>query len=168
MSDGDDIDRRVRGALDALGTPYEIMDIDPALADTAVFCERYDVPLERSGNTIIVGSKKEPRRYAACVVAATRRLDVNHTVRRLLGVSRLSFASADETMAMTGMMIGGVTPFALPADMPIYVDPALMGMEWIVLGGGSRSTKVKIAPGVFDRLPQASVVPDLSQPQEAT
>lgn len=164
MTEAGDIDQRVRQVLDALAIPYEIMAIDPALADTAVFCERYGVPLERSGNTIIVGSKKEPRRYAACVVAATRRLDVNHTVRRLLGVSRLSFASADETMAMTGMMIGGVTPLALPGDLPIYVDPALMAPDWIILGGGSRSTKVKITPAVFARLPQASVVADLSLP----
>lgn len=167
MTEPDEIERRVRVALDALQIPYEIMAIDPALADTAVFCERYGVPLERSGNTIIVGSKKEPRRYAACVVAATRRLDVNHTVRRLLGVSRLSFASADETMALTGMMIGGVTPVALPPELPIYVDPALMEPDWIVLGGGSRSTKIKIAPAVFARLPRASVVADLTLPASA-
>jgi prolyl-tRNA editing enzyme YbaK/EbsC (Cys-tRNA(Pro) deacylase) len=164
VTESDQIGGRVKAALDALAMPYEIMAIDPAFADTAAFCARYGVPLERSGNTIVVGSKKEPRRHAACVVAATRRLDVNHTVRRLLGVSRLSFASAEETMALTGMMIGGVTPFALPAEMPVYVDPALMEPEWIVLGGGSRSTKVKITPAVFARLPQASVVPDLSMP----
>jgi prolyl-tRNA editing enzyme YbaK/EbsC (Cys-tRNA(Pro) deacylase) len=164
VTESGEIERRVRAVLDALGVPYEIMPIDPALADTAAFCAHYGVPLERSGNTIVVGSKKEPRRHAACVVAATRRLDVNHTVRRLLGVPRLSFASAEETMALTGMMIGGVTPFALPEDMPIYVDPSLMEPDWIVLGGSSRSTKVKIAPAVFARLPRASVVPDLSTP----
>ena len=159
-----DIDRRVREVLDGLGLPYEIVDIDPAYADTAQFCERYGFPLENSANTIIVGSKKEPKQYSACVVRASTRLDVNHVVRKLMGVPRLSFATAEETMALTGMMIGGVTIFALPDALPIYVDDGLMPLSYVILGGGSRSTKVKIAPEVFTRLPSTTVVPGLSQP----
>ncbi len=106
------IERRVGEVLAGLGLPYEVVRIDPAYADTTQFCERYGFPMEQSANTIIVGSKKEPRQYAACVVKATTRLDVNHAVRKLMGVSRLSFATAEETMAITGMMIGGVTVFA--------------------------------------------------------
>jgi prolyl-tRNA editing enzyme YbaK/EbsC (Cys-tRNA(Pro) deacylase) len=95
------------------------------------------------------------------VVRATRRVDVNHTVRRLLGVSRLSFADPEETRALTGMMLGGVTVFALPPDMPIYVDEGLMTLPWIILGGGSRSLKVKISPEVLRTLPGAVVTPGL-------
>jgi prolyl-tRNA editing enzyme YbaK/EbsC (Cys-tRNA(Pro) deacylase) len=82
-------------------------------------------------------------------------------VRKLLGVSRLSFADPEETRALTGMMLGGVTVFALPADMPIYVDEGLMALPWIILGGGSRSLKVKISPAVFRVLPGAAVTPGL-------
>src|SRR5260370_30261527 len=144
----DAVEGRVLAVLDRLGVPYERMPIDPDYADTGPFCEKYGVPLEQSANTIIVASKKEPKQYAACVVKATRRLDVNHAVRRLMGVSRLSFASAEETMALTGMMIGGVTVFALPEGMPLYVDEALMSCSYVILGGGSRSTKIKVAPEV--------------------
>jgi prolyl-tRNA editing enzyme YbaK/EbsC (Cys-tRNA(Pro) deacylase) len=158
------IERRVIEELDGLGVPYEIMEIDPAFADTAAFCAKYGVTLEQSANTIIVVSKKEPRQFAACVVKGTRRLDVNHTVRRLMNVSRLSFASSEETQALTGMMIGGVTVFALPPAMPIYVDDTLMGLDWLILGGGSRSTKVKISPEIFRRLKAATIVPGLSTP----
>src|SRR5581483_7697122 len=105
------IGERVRGVLDALGVPYEIMTIDPAFADTAQFCEKYGIPLDQSANTIIVASKKEPKQYCACLVLATTRLDVNHGVRKLMNVSRVSFASAEETKALTGMLIGGVTVF---------------------------------------------------------
>ncbi|HEV8441779.1 MAG TPA: YbaK/EbsC family protein [Methylomirabilota bacterium] len=164
LSDPDKIDRRVREVLGGLGLPFEIVEIDPAYADTAQFCERYGYPLENSANTIIVGSKKEPRQYAACVVRATTRLDVNHVVRKLMGVPRLSFATAEETVALTGMMIGGVTIFALPEGLPIYVDDGLMPLPYVILGGGSRSTKIKIAPEVFRRLPSASVIAGLSQP----
>ena len=79
-----------------------------------------------------------------------------------MGVSKLSFASADETMALTGMMIGGVTVFALPADLPVYVDDTLMALDWLILGGGNRSSKIKTSPEVFRRLPSATVVPGLA------
>jgi prolyl-tRNA editing enzyme YbaK/EbsC (Cys-tRNA(Pro) deacylase) len=164
MTDGNDVEGRVRAVLDGLGVPYEILPIDPDFADTGPFCERYGIPPSHTGNTIIVGSKKEPKQYSACVVPATRRLDVNHAVRRLMGVSRLSFAGAEETRALTGMLIGGVTLFALPPSLPIYVDETLMALPWLILGSGSRSSKIKTSPEVFRRVPNASIVTDLSTP----
>ncbi len=161
---GDEIERRVMAVLDVLGLPYEVHRIDPAFADTAAYCEKYGSSLEHAANTIIVASKQEPRQYAACVVKATRRLDGNHTVRRLMGASRISFASAEETRALTGMMLGGVTVLALPPGMPAYVDETLMDLPWIILGGGSRSCKIKITPEIFRKIPGASVVPGLSNP----
>lgn len=115
----EEIDARIAASLAALSLPYEVMTIDPDFADTARFCERYGIPLENSANTIIVASKKEPKQYGACVVKATTKLDVNHAVRRLMNASRVSFATAEETRALTGMMIGGVTILALPPDLPI-------------------------------------------------
>ena len=155
-------EERVVHILDALGVPYELMQIDPAFADTAACCEKYGLPLDSAGNTIVVASRKEPRKYGACVVKATTRLDVNHAVRALLGTSKVSFASAEETKTLTGMMIGGVTVFALPPDLPIYVDDKLMEREWVILGSGSRSSKIKIAPEVFRRIPNATIVPNLA------
>jgi prolyl-tRNA editing enzyme YbaK/EbsC (Cys-tRNA(Pro) deacylase) len=153
---------RVRVVLDGLGVPFEVMTIDPDFADTAQFCTKYGIPLDQSANTIIVASKKEPKQYCACLVLATTRLDVNHAVKKLMGVSRVSFASAEETKDVTGMLIGGVTVFALPEDLPIYVDARVMGPEWIIVGGGGRSTKIRLAPDALRRLPNVTVVPDLA------
>jgi len=158
----DDIEVRVRQTLEGLGVPFELMVIDPAYADTAAFCAKYGASLEHSLNTIIVGSKKEPKQYAACVVGATTRLDVNHAVRGLMGVARLSFASAEETMALTGMMIGGVTLFALPPTLPVYVDEPLLALDYVIVGGGSRSLKVRTSPEVFARIPNTRVVAGLA------
>jgi len=157
------IARRVLDELDRLGLPYERIPIDPEHADTATFCERHGYPLGHSGNTIIVASKKEPKRYAACVVRADVRLDVNHTVRRLMGASRLSFATAEETRALTGMAIGGVTVIALPGDLPIYVDRGLLDLEYVILGSGDRFAKIKISPEVFRRLPNTQIIEDLTR-----
>ena len=162
MIPGTAIEQRVRQTLDGLGVPYEMIPIDAAFADTAAFCERYGFPLDHSVNTIIVASKKEPKQYCACLVLATARLDVNHTVRKLMDMSRVSFASAEDTVQLTGMMIGGVTVFALPESLPIYVDAQIMALDYVILGGGSRSLKIKVSPDVFKRLSQVSVVGGLS------
>ena len=161
---GDEIERRVVAMLDGLGVPYELHRIDPAFADTAAYCEKYGSSPDHAANTIIVASKKEPKQYAACVVKATRRLDGNHTVRRLMNAARISFASAEETRELTGMMIGGVTVLALAPELAIYVDDTLMDLPWIILGGGSRSLKIKTSPEVFRKLPGATVVAGLSNP----
>ena len=156
------VGQRVVAVLDGLGVPYEVMQIDPALADTTEFCAHYGIPLDQSANTIVVASKKEPKQYCACLVLATTRLDVNHAVRKLMGASRVSFASGDETKALTGMLIGGVTIFALPPELPIYVDERVMAPDWIIVGGGGRSTKIKLAPVALRRLPNVNVVPGLA------
>jgi prolyl-tRNA editing enzyme YbaK/EbsC (Cys-tRNA(Pro) deacylase) len=161
VTPGEEIERRVRGVLDGLGLPYDVISIEAEYADTAVFCERYGFPLDHSGNTLIVGSKKEPRQYCACVVLATTRLDVNHTVRKLMGVPRASFASAEDTMALTGMLIGGVTVFALPPEVPIYVDARILALDYVILGGGSRSLKVRATPEMLRHLPNTSLILDL-------
>lgn len=158
----DDVDTRVKQSLERLGLPYEVHEIDPAFADTVAYCAKYDMPLDRSANTIVIASKKEPKRYCACVALATTRLDVNHTVRRLLSAARVSFATAEETRALTGMMIGGLTVFALPPELPIYVDERVMAPDWIILGGGSRSSKIRISPDVFRRLAGARVIANLA------
>jgi prolyl-tRNA editing enzyme YbaK/EbsC (Cys-tRNA(Pro) deacylase) len=153
---------RVRGVLEGLGVPFEVIEIDPDFADTAQFCAKYGIPPEQSANTIIVASKKEPRQYCACLVLATTRLDVNHAVKKLMGASRVSFAGAEETKALTGMLIGGVTVLALPEGLPIYVDERVMAPAWIIVGGGGRSTKIKLAPDALRRLPNVTVVPGLA------
>jgi prolyl-tRNA editing enzyme YbaK/EbsC (Cys-tRNA(Pro) deacylase) len=157
------IEARVRAALEAAaGKSFEILPCDPALADTAAFCAHYGIPPDESGNTIVVATKKEPKRHAACLVLATTRLDVNHAVRGLLGGQKLSFASGEETAALTGMMMGGVTVFGLPPDLPIYIDGAVLKAPSVVVGGGSRSCKIRVAPEVLRRIPNAVVVEDLA------
>jgi prolyl-tRNA editing enzyme YbaK/EbsC (Cys-tRNA(Pro) deacylase) len=159
-----DVEQRVTAALDSIGVPYERVEIDPAFADTAEFCERYGYPLANSANTILVASKKEPRQFAACVVRADTRLDVNHRVRKLMGVRKLSFADGDETAQLTGMQIGGVTALALPSDLVVYVDSALMELDYVILGGGSRALKIKVAPELFRKLPNSEVIEALATP----
>lgn len=158
----EEVEARIRSALDATGFEYEVIACDPELADTAAFCAHYGYPMEQSANSIMVASRKPEGHYAVCVVLATDRLDVNKRVRRLLGVQKLSFAPPDLTAEVTGMLIGGVTPFALPEGLPLWIDSAVMPHEWVILGGGSRSMKIKADPRILEALPGAEVIEGLA------
>jgi len=163
MIDADDLlPGPVRDWLKQHNVGYEIIACDPDFADTAAFCARYGVAPEDSANTIVVTSKRGPQRHAACVALATTRLDVNHAVCRVLNVPRASFASADQTRELTGMMIGGVTPFGLPDGLPLLVDAQVMTRPTVVVGGGSRSAKLRIRPDDLLRVPEATVVEGLA------
>ena len=160
----DPIEQSVVDHLTEFGVEFEVLDCDPEFADTAAFCERYGIDPAISANAIVVASKTEPRQFVACVVLATTRLDVNGVVRKRLGVKKASFASAEETSDLTGMMIGGVTPFALPDGLGVWVDSRVMEQPKVVVGGGSRSMKVLVDSVVFTRMPEAEVVDDLARP----
>lgn len=152
----------VRAALDAAGVAYEVMACDPDLADTAAFVEAYGIPLDHSANTILVASKGAEPIHVACVLLATTSLDVNNVVRREMGVRKASFARAEPTRDLTGMEIGGVTPFGLPPDLPVLVDARVMAADWIVLGGGNRSSKLRLSPSVLAAQPTVRVIDGLA------
>jgi prolyl-tRNA editing enzyme YbaK/EbsC (Cys-tRNA(Pro) deacylase) len=161
----DTIEQIVREHVAALRTPgVEVVDCDPALADTSAFCAAYGYAMDDSANAIVVAGKADPPVYAACVVLATTRLDVNRTVRHRLGVRKASFAAGDVTAALTGMALGGVTPFALPTDLPLWIDGRVMERALVVVGGGSRSAKVVGPPEMLLEVPGAEVVADLAVP----
>jgi prolyl-tRNA editing enzyme YbaK/EbsC (Cys-tRNA(Pro) deacylase) len=161
------IERRVREAVATLAD-VDVVDCDPALADTAEFCAAYGYELDDSANAIVVIGRQRnadvPPVYAVCIVLASTRLDVNRVVRTRLGVRKASFAPADVTAELTGMTIGGVTPFALPPHLPLWIDERVMQRDRIVVGGGSRRAKVVGPPAMLLTIPGAEVVTDLAQP----
>ena len=152
----------VADRLAALGASFEVMACDPALADTAAFVAHYGVPAERSANTIVVASRGAEPIHVACVLLATTSLDVNNVVRREMGVRKASFAAADPVRDLTGMEIGGVTPFGLPDNVAILVDARVMEPDWIILGGGNRSSKLKLPPDTLRLLPSVRVIEGLA------
>ncbi len=150
-------------AIEGLGVEFEMIPCDPELADTAQFCEAYGYSLDESANTILVVGKADPRVYVACVVLANTKLDVNGRVKKKLGIRRTSFASGEETATVTGQTIGGVTPFGLPGDLPIWVDERVMQRDRVILGGGSRDRKVQARPAILTAMPTTEVVTDLAK-----
>jgi prolyl-tRNA editing enzyme YbaK/EbsC (Cys-tRNA(Pro) deacylase) len=154
--------RALNGSLpaDAVG----VAEIDPALADTAAFCERYGVSPAESANCVVVAGRRDGEtRLAACVVLATSRADVNGVVRRELDVRKASFAATDVAVAETGMEYGGITPVGLPGKWPVFVDAAVAASPLVVIGSGVRRSKLVLPGEALTRLPAAVVLDGLGR-----
>lgn len=142
----------------------EVAQIDPGLADTAALCDAYEVEPEICGNCVVVaGSRGGETRWAACVVLATTRADVNDTVRRRLDVRKASFAPMETAVERTGMEYGAITPIGLPPDIPVYLDQAVVASELVVVGSGIRGSKLALPGSALAELPHASVVAGLAR-----
>jgi len=141
-----------------------VAEIDPQLADTAAFCERYGVPMDRSANCVVLAARREGRTwYAACVVLATTRADVNGLAKKHLGAKKISFAAMDDATAVTAMESGGITPLGLPADWPILIDAAVAGADRVVIGSGVRRSKISLPGAALAALPNAVVLTALGR-----
>src|SRR4051812_11168470 len=146
------------------GDQVLVAPIDPALADTAEFCAAYDVGLDESANCVIVaGSRGGVTRYAAVIILATTRADVNGVVRRHLDVRKCSFAPMDDAVALTGMEYGGIPAIGLPADWPILADAGVVATPHVIVGSGVRHSKIAMAGPALGALPGAQVIEGLAK-----
>lgn len=141
-----------------------VAPIDPTLADTAAFCEAYEVGLDISANCVVVAGKREGvTRYTACIILATTRADVNGVVRKMLDVRKASFAPMAEAVELTGMEYGGITPIGLPEDWPILVDSRVVAAPHVIIGSGVRHSKIALPGPALGILPHAQVVEGLAK-----
>jgi prolyl-tRNA editing enzyme YbaK/EbsC (Cys-tRNA(Pro) deacylase) len=141
-----------------------VAEIDPTLADTAAFCEAYDVGLDISANCVVVAGKREgDTRYAACVVLATTRADVNNVVRRYLDVRKASFLPMAEAVEHSAMEYGGITPVGLPKGWPVLVDARVVRCDHVIIGSGVRHSKLVLPGAAVAQLPGAEVIDDLAR-----
>ncbi|MEU6023498.1 YbaK/EbsC family protein [Micromonospora sp. NPDC047134] len=142
-----------------------VAPIDAELADTAQFCAAYEVGLDESANCVVVAGKREGvTRYAACLVLATTRVDVNGVARRALDVRKASFAPMADAVELTGMEYGGITPIGLPAQWPILVDARVVAAPYVIVGSGVRHSKIALPGAALATLPNVRVVEDLAKP----
>jgi len=153
---------------EALAAQISVAPIDPDLADTAAFCEAYGVALSDSANCIVVAGKRgDEVTYAACVVLATTRADVNTVVRKLLGARKVSFAAMDQATEFSQMEYGGITPLGLPSEWRILVDSRVIAVESAIIGAGIRGAKISLPGVVLASLPGVEVIEDLATPIQA-
>ncbi|GAA3638427.1 YbaK/EbsC family protein [Lentzea roselyniae] len=156
----------VAAAVKALPDPERlaVAEIDPTLADTAEFCAHYGSPLDASANCVVVAGKRGGElRYAACMVMATMRADVNGVIRKRLDARKASFAPMDDAVSLTGMEYGGITPIGLPAGWPILLSPEVAAAPELVVGSGIRGSKILVPGDVLAKLPGAEIIEDMAR-----
>jgi prolyl-tRNA editing enzyme YbaK/EbsC (Cys-tRNA(Pro) deacylase) len=154
----------VTAALRALpwADQVRVAAIDPTLSDTAQFCEAYGISLEESANCVVIAAKRGADvTYAACMVTATTRANVNGLVRQHLGARKASFGPVDVVTSLTGMEFGGITPVGLPADWRILVDDLVAKAPTVVIGAGLRGAKLWLPGSLLAELPNGEVLPGL-------
>jgi prolyl-tRNA editing enzyme YbaK/EbsC (Cys-tRNA(Pro) deacylase) len=155
----------VAAALDSWPSAADVAvaPIDAGLADTAAFCEKYGVLPEDSANCVVIaGRRGDVTSYAACMVLATTRADVNGVVRKRLDARKASFAPMDDAVRLTGMEYGGITPIGLPAEWPVLIDAAVLTRDVVVIGSGVRASKLALPAEALARLPAAEVIDGLA------
>ncbi len=136
-----------------------VAEIDSDLADTAAFCEHYGIGMDISANCVIVEAKRGGKVwYAACIVMATTRADINGVVRKTLDARKLSFAPTDKAVSLSGMEYGGITPVGLPGDWPILIDTTVANSAQVVVGSGIRGSKMVVSGKLLASLPGAKVL----------
>jgi prolyl-tRNA editing enzyme YbaK/EbsC (Cys-tRNA(Pro) deacylase) len=141
-----------------------LVEIDPALADTAAMSRAYDVPMSSGANCVVIMGKREgEERVAACVVRADTRADVNTLVKRTLDVRKCSFLSMERAVEESGMEYGGITPLGLPEGWRILVDSACLDIEAAVIGSGVRRSKIVVPGRLLGELPGAEVLAGLGR-----
>jgi prolyl-tRNA editing enzyme YbaK/EbsC (Cys-tRNA(Pro) deacylase) len=150
---------RAADLLDAVG----VVEIDPAVSDTAVTQREFGLSMSNLANCVIVGGKREGHeRIAACLVLATGRADVNNVVKRTLDVRKASFLTVDRAVELSGMEYGGITPIGLPENWLLLIDRSVIETAVVVIGSGVRRSKI-LAPGeVLSRLSGVQVIEGLA------
>lgn len=88
--------------------------------------------------------------YLMVVVAGPRQIDWK-ALRRYLGQSRLTMASADEVRRVTGYEIGAVSPFALPRPLRILLDEGVLRSDEVSIGSGVRNTTIILSTAALLR-----------------
>jgi len=151
-------------AMDAADVEHMgVTEINPELADTAAFCEHYGASLEASANCVVVAGKRAGElRYAACMILATTRADVNGVVKRRLDVRKASFAPMDDAVGLTGMQYGGITPIGLPVDWPLLLDTRVAAAPELIIGSGTRGGKLLVPGDLLAKLAGAEVIESLA------
>jgi Cys-tRNA(Pro) deacylase len=126
-------------ALAALGIPYQVFrHVGPVHSLEHAAHERNQAP-EQVVRSILFRTGEG--QYTMVLVAGPQQISWP-ALRRFLGQSRLTMATAEEVLAVTGYQIGAVAPFGLPAPIPILLDESVLAQTEVSLGSGTRGVAI--------------------------
>lgn len=129
----------VTDLLDSLGVAYKIFKHFTAVNSLEqAAAERSQQP-EQVVRSILF--RISNGKYVLVLIAGPEQLSWTK-LRRQLGLSRISLASPEEVLRVTGYQIGAVTPVGVSPDIPILVDRSVLAVDEISIGSGVRGVAI--------------------------
>ncbi len=126
-------------ALTALGVPHrEFTHPGPVESLEQAAAERGQTPAQVVRSLLF---RLEEGEYVLALVAGPQQVDWK-ALRSYFGRARLTTATPEEVLAVTGFERGAVGPFGLPQPLPIVLDESLTRQTEVSLGSGVRGVTV--------------------------
>jgi Cys-tRNA(Pro)/Cys-tRNA(Cys) deacylase len=126
-----------RAAAEA-GIDHQVVEYPPARSVEEAAAAR-GVELHEATKTIVV--RRGEGDFVMVLVPGDRVIDWPK-LRQVLGVSRMSLASADEAFEATGYRPGTITPFGSTTALPVVADASVQGLASI--GGGAHGVAINV------------------------
>ncbi len=140
---------RVRACLEANGLLDGLFEFEQSTKTAQMAADAMGCELGQIVKSLVVVVDGVP---ALALVAGDRRGDLD-AIATELGGGGARMADADAVRAATGYAIGGVSPFALPAELTVLVDDSLTRFDTVFPAAGTPSSMVRMP---FDDLVRIS------------
>ena len=134
---------KVRAYLKERGVDDRIMEFDQSTATVIEAAAVVGVEPARIAKTLTFKNKAGD----GCIIvvaAGDARVD-NHGFRDRFGL-KARMCTPEEAVRYTGHAVGGVCPFAVPAETPVYLDESLKRFETVFPAAGNAQSAVRLTP----------------------
>lgn len=146
----------VSEALTALGIPHRLfVHAGPVRSLEQAAAERGQQPEQIVRSLLFRLSQDE---FVMVLMAGPGQVSWQR-LREHLGQSRLTTASKEEVLAVTGYVLGAVAPFGMPQPVPVLVDEQVLAQDELSMGSGERGTAVVLKRADLMRALQQLDVP---------
>ncbi len=132
---------KVRAFLNSRNPELKIIVLEEDTSTSYLAAQALGTEVGQIAKSILFKTKSED--YLLIVSAGDVKID-NKAVKELIG-SRVRMANAEEVEQVTGFSIGGVCPFALKQEVPVFLDESLRRYDVVYAAAGTGNTALPIS-----------------------
>ena len=144
---------RVRAYLQARGLSEDLFEFEQSTKTAQDAADAMGCELGQIVKSLVFVVDGAP---VLALVAGDRRGDTD-AIAALVGGRKARFADAETVRSATGYAIGGVSPFDLPENLPVFADSSLARFETVYPAAGTPSSMVRMALQELIELAEARV-----------
>jgi Cys-tRNA(Pro) deacylase len=132
---------RVRSYLQGKNPRLQIIELEQNTSTATLAAQALGLEVGQIAKSIVFKTKKDE--YLMVVSAGDVKLD-SKAIKETVG-QRVRMANPDEVLRVTGFSIGGVCPFALATELPVYLDESLLRYDLVYAAAGTANTALPIS-----------------------